>query len=293
MLTEQQAAERLTGLGGSDAAPALGLSPYRSALELFLEKREQRAPSGPQLAAFRWGHLLEPVIRQEYANITGRVVRMPSGTLRHPEFAFMLAHLDGVTDDQRVFEAKTARSADGWGRPGTDEVPHHYLIQVQHYLAVVGYAVADVAVLINGNDFRIYEVPADEELQAMIIEGEGEFWTRVQCGEPPAPEWDRTDLLDLMRRLYPGTDGRTVTASADEVAYRTLYLDAVERGKEYEAQANEAKAHLLHAMGSAARLIFPDEGVQLQRKAIARKEHLVPATTYIDARFSKLKEPTT
>jgi hypothetical protein len=32
---------------------------------------------------------------------------------------------------------------------------------VQHYLAITAMPVADVAVLIGGSDFRIYEVPAD------------------------------------------------------------------------------------------------------------------------------------
>src|SRR5215467_5251886 len=123
-LTEELLAERRAGLGGSDAAPALGLSPYKSPLALFLEKHQPTPTPGPEmLASFRWGNLLEPVIRQEYSDITKRVVRLPSGTLRHPKHKFMLAHLDGVTADDRVFEAKTARTADGWGKTGTDEVP--------------------------------------------------------------------------------------------------------------------------------------------------------------------------
>ena len=290
MLTEQQVAERHSGLGGSDAAPALGLSPYRSALELFLEKREQRAPSSAQLAAFRWGHLLEPVIRQEYANVTGRVVRLPQGTLRHPKHSFLVAHLDGVTDDQRVFEAKTARSADGWGKPGTEEVPHHYLIQVQHYLAVTGFDVADIAVLIGGSDFRIFEVPADPELQTMIIEGELDFWRMVQTGQPPEPDFDRTDVHELMRRLYPGTDGRTVTATEDDYHHRRVYQNALEMAKGYTLLADQTKAHLLHMMGNAARMVFKEDGMQFQRKEVKRREYVVPASSYIDARLAKIKE---
>lgn len=289
-LTEEQLAERHSGLGGSDAAPALGLSPYKSALELFAEKRERRSLSAVQQSAFRWGHLLEPVIRQEYADMTGRVVRLPQATLRHVKYPFMLAHVDGVTDDKRVFEAKTARSADGWGKSGTDEVPHHYLLQCQHYLAIVGYAVADVAVLIGGNDFRVFEVPADQELQEMIIDGEQEFWQRVETGEPPEPDFDRDDVHDLMRRLYPGTDGRTINATEDDIHHHKVHQHAVEMAKSYQQLAEGAKAHLLHIMGPAARLVFRESGMQLQRKEVARKEHLVPAATYIDSRFTKLKE---
>lgn len=290
-LTEEQHAERRTGLGGSDAPVALSLSPYKSALELFMEKREPpQAPSVAQVGALHWGHLLEPVIRQEYATRTGRVVRLPTGTLRHFKHHFMLAHVDGVTDDRRVFEAKTARSPDGWGRSGSDEVPHHYLVQVQHYLAVTGFDVADIAVLIGGNDFRLYEVPADVELQQMIIEGEQDFWKLVQEGTPPEPDFDRADTHELMRRLYPGTDGRTLVATEDDVHHRRVYQNAHDTVKQYQQLADAAKAHLLYVMGTAARMAFPGDGVQLQRKSVSRKEHLVPASTYTDARFSKLKE---
>lgn len=289
-LTEEQRAERYTGLGGSDAAPALGLSPYKSALELFVEKRERRDLSAAQLSAFRWGNLLEPVIRQEYADITKRTVRLPSATLRHAKWPFMLAHVDGITDDKRVFEAKTSRVAEGWGQSGSDEVPHHYLIQVQHYLAVVGFAVADIAVLIGGSDFRVFEVPADKELQEMIIEGEHDFWKMVEHGTPPEPEWDRRDALSLMLRLYPGTDGRTLPANEDDFHHLKVYQNAAELTKSYQALADGAKAHLLHVMGTAARMLFTESGLQLQRKEVSRKEHLVPATTYMDTRLTKIKE---
>ena len=289
-LTEEQLAERRTGLGGSDAAPALGLSPYKSALELFLEKREPREAGAIEAAALHWGQLLEPVIRQEYANRTRRVVRVPAGTLHHHRHRFILAHIDGVTDDGRVFEAKTARSAEGWGKSGTDEVPHHYLIQVQHYLAVIGFDVADIAVLIGGNDFRIYEVPADKELQEMIIDGEADFWKLVQTGTPPPPEWDREDTHSLMRRLYPGTDGRTIVANEDDVHHRRVLVNAQEMVKQYQQLLDASRAHLLFRMGTASRMTFPEDGVQLQRKEVSRKEFTSPATTYIDARFSKLKE---
>jgi putative phage-type endonuclease len=288
-LSEEQLAERHTGIGGSDAAPALALSPYKTPLALFLEKRERPEPSASTLAAFRWGHLLEPVIRQEYATMTGRVVRLPEGTLRHPKHSFMLAHVDGVTDDQRIFEAKTARTADGWGRSGSDEVPHHYLIQVQHYLAVTGLEVADIAVLIGGNDFRVYEVPADLDLQEMIVDGEREFWKLVETNTAPPPEWD-IDSVPIMQRLFSGSDGSTVIANAEDTLYQQTFVSASERAKSYEAVAENCKAHLLHRLGNGARLVFAESEMQLTRKQVARKAYSVGPSTYIDSRFSRLKE---
>jgi putative phage-type endonuclease len=287
-LTDEQVAERFTGIGGSDAAPALGISPWKSPLELFLDKREKRVGIGT-LEAMRWGTLLEPVIRQEYSNLTRRVVRMPEGTLRHPRHKFMLAHVDGVTDDGRIFEAKTARSAEGWGRTGTDEVPHHYLVQVQHYMAVSGLSAADIAVLIGGSDFRIYEILADTELQGEIIEGEREFWKLVEDGTPPPPNWDTIDI-DLLKRLYPGTDGKTLVANDTDEHWRAVFEEALEKAKSNQKVADVAKLQLLAKMGEASRLVFEDN-VQFTRKRIERKGYTIAATSFIDARFSKIKEP--
>lgn len=178
--------QRRTGIGGSDAAAVLGLSKWSTPLSVWLDKTGQ-APDRGESEPMRWGTLLEPVIRQEYAERTGRTVIAP-GFLRHPQHEFMVANVDGLSpDDDRLIEIKTARSADQWGEPGSDQVPEEYLIQVHHYMAVLEVKVADIAVLIGGSDFRIYTVEADAELQAMMIDAEREFWQSVRDRIPPAP----------------------------------------------------------------------------------------------------------
>lgn len=182
----QWLAARRAGIGGSDVAPILGLSKWRTPLDVYLDKRGE-LPEQEDNAAMHWGRTLEPIIRQEYANQTGATVTVPDSILAHPQYPFMLASLDGVTDALRVFEAKTARASEGWGEPGSDEIPDAYALQVQHYMAVTGYQFADVAVLIGGSDFRIYTVAADHELQDEIIQACRVFWERVESGNPPEP----------------------------------------------------------------------------------------------------------
>lgn len=287
-LTASQLEARSRGIGGSDAAVALGLSPWKTALELWREKRGEGEPV-PETEPMRWGTLLEPVIRQEYANRTGRVVRVPTDTLTHASLPFILANVDGVTDDRRLFEAKTARSAQGWGEPGTDAIPQPYLIQVQHYLLVLGYEVADVAVLIGGSEYRQYEVTADAELQEMLIEGEADFWRHVESGQAPELDLESPRALEIVRKLFPGTNGQRVTADAALDHWRAVYEDACEARDRYTAVADGAKAHLLYAMGEAAELVFAD-GKALRRRLQRRKGYTVPESSYIDARFAALKE---
>lgn len=238
-------AQRRTGIGGSDAAAVLGLSKWKTPLSVWLDKTGQNG-STPESEPMRWGTLLEPVVRQEYAERSGNEVRQPDTILRHPAHPFMLANVDGVTSSGRLVEIKTARTAEGWGVPGTDEVPEDYLIQVQHYMAVTALPVADIAVLIGGSDFRIYTVPSDAELQGMMIDAEARFWSSVEMNQPPAP----VSYADATAMF-----GRSARKDASVVASPTIMAEVSRlRGiraeiSSLEAQEEATKAAIMVAMG--------------------------------------------
>lgn len=241
---------RRGGIGGSDVAAILGLSKWKSPLAVYQEKRGEIG-SQPDNEAMRWGRYLEPVVRQAYADATGREVRVPPDMLRHPQHEFMLANLDGFTDDQRVVEIKTARSADGWGEPGSDQVPQAYCLQIQHYMLVTAFPVADVAVLIGGSDFRIYEVPADRELQDMLVQAEAEFWDRVQRGNPPEP----TTYAEAQQRWGRASIPRSVvaTATVEEACFALRRIKAAR--EELEAQEEAARLQIVSLLGEADTLV--------------------------------------
>lgn len=241
---------RTKGIGGSDVAGILGLSKWKTPLQVYQEKRGEIGPQ-PDNEAMKWGRYLEPVVRQAYADTTGREVRVPTEMLRHPELAFMLANVDGLTEDRRVVEVKTARTAEGWGEPGSDEIPQAYLLQVQHYMKVTAFPVADVAVLIGGSDFRLYEVPADPELQDMLVEAESEFWQRVVDANPPDP----MTYADVLARFGRSSRAQSVvagTAAADacaklrEIKEQREALDMLEEG---------ARLHITKLLGEADTLV--------------------------------------
>lgn len=239
-------AARRQGIGGSDAAAVLGLSKWKTPLQVYLDKRGEAAEI-PDNEAMLWGRALEPVIRQQYAERTGRAVLMPDGILRHPAHGFMLANLDGMTEDRRVVEIKTARTAQNWGEAGSDEVPQDYLLQVQHYMAVTGFEVADVAVLIGGSDFRIYEVPADRELQEMLIDAEAAFWRAVEQGIPPEP----VSYADMQARFGRASREGMIEAESDpDVLVAVAKLRAIrETMKTMEADEEAQKAIIMKALG--------------------------------------------
>lgn len=135
---------RKGGIGSSDAAAAVGLHPYKSQLQLWMEKtgRDGQLPVvDPQddSSPMYWGTLLEPIVAAHYTRRTGHKVRRVNAVLQHPEHPWMLANIDrevtGAADVQ-ILECKTAgiHGARLW----RDGVPEYVQLQVMHQLAVTG-----------------------------------------------------------------------------------------------------------------------------------------------------------
>lgn len=261
---QQWLADRRTGIGGSDVAAILGMSKWRTPLDVYLDKRGE-APERDDSEPMRWGRALEPLVRQEYADRTGRVV-LAVPMMRHPNYQWMIANVDGVADGDRLLEVKTARTSMGWGEEGTDQVPADYLLQVQHYMIVTALPVADIAVLIGGSDFRIYEVRADAELQQSIIEAEGAFWERVQGGTPPDP----VSYQDAVARFGGSAAVGAVVASAEaEAAHREL-LQVNEAIAYAEGRAEELKAVILRELADRGNVLTTPAGVTLATWNLAK-----------------------
>ena len=171
---------RKQGIGGSDASVVCGINRYKSPVELWMEKTNQ-IPSQEAGEAAYWGTQLESLVRAEFSKRTNIIVSEPHQLLQSEEHPFMLANLDGVCESPDhgtcIFEAKTASAykAGEW----EDGIPDEYQLQIQHYMAVTGYAGAYIAVLIGGNTFRWKFVKRDEELISMLIQLEGDFWTEL------------------------------------------------------------------------------------------------------------------
>lgn len=247
--------ERRKGIGGSDVAAIMGMSPWKTPYQVYQEKRrEVQDWSGNE--ATDWGKRMEPAIRQWYSDTTGRAVRLPEGILVHNKYPFMLATLDGFTDDRRVVEIKTARSPKGWGDPGTNEIPDYYLLQVQHYLVVTGFEVCDVPVSIGGASPELYEVPEDQELQEMIIDACASFWVRVQNENPPDP----VTYSDAVQRFgkVPAT-GLVFATESDIVIINDLVAVQKQISALKESE-EDLKGQIIAALGDKGDVLAgPDE----------------------------------
>ena len=275
MTRDEWLAIRTKGIGSSDAAAAIGLSSYKCALSLWLEKTgRQPSEDLSNKEAVVWGTVLEPVVAKMYAERTGRKVRRVNAVLQHPEHAFMLANLDRevITEDGTgVLEIKTAGfySAQLW----EDGVPVAYQCQVLHQLAVTGHAWADVAVLLGGQEFRIYRIERDDDKIADLIQREAQFWSCVTEDQQPEPDAS-DDAERALLSLFPADNGQTLDFT-ESGEFNNLFAELlkIRHSKEdIEQQESVLKHRIQAALGSATAAIF-QQGKVTWRKA---KDRLVP-----------------
>jgi putative phage-type endonuclease len=240
---------RRLGIGGSDCAPALGMSKWKTPLQLYLEKIGESEPQDETWDMAR-GKAMEPLLRQHFADTFGVEVRLPKSAMVSEKYPFMRYSPDGLCDGKVLPEFKTARYAAGWGTPGTDEVPQEYLLQVQHGLIVTGYEVARPSVSIGFGEPVYYEVPPDKELQEMIIEREAEFWQRVQDRNPPDPI-SNDDVALRWRNVHPGN----ITATPEVFTAMLKLIGVREDIKTLEIEKENCEVFIKAFMGEKDVLI--------------------------------------
>lgn len=233
--------ERRKGLGGSDAAAILGLSRWGTPLSVWLEKKGE-IESGDQSESMYWGTVVEPAIRTRYMEQTGRKVWKPDGVIRHPVESWMLGSPDGIViGERRGVEIKMVDrfAADEWGEPFTDQAPAYYLVQCCHYMAITGFPVWDIAVLVGGNDFRIYTVRRDLAFEKTMIDRLREFWNEFVEGDVPPPMDGSSAASEWIERRFP----REITEkpeTADAVAI--VWALRLDRAREALGVAEKEKA---------------------------------------------------
>ncbi len=256
---EQFLLGRMFGLGGSDVGAILGANKYKTAVDVWAEKcyfgnAEWALDAGDGTSdAAHFGIVLEDAVAQEYVRRTGNKVQRRNNVIIPPEYPWMGANIDRhVVASDRGLECKTADKwfarSDEWGVGNTyqhnedgsielvetdDTVPDSYLLQCMHYMICTKKRVWDLAVLIGGNEFRVFTINYDDGVAQIIIDACRDFWfSNVINGVAPPV----TRLSDLST-LYAKDNGEAVTASEEVVdAYRKLeHIKAQIKALEIEA----------------------------------------------------------
>lgn len=214
---ERWLATRNGGIGGSDASVIMGLNPFKSQYQLWLEKTGQaEAPDLSHVQAVYWGTKNEGNVADWFQETTGKKVRK-LGTLRNRAHPFMLANVDrAIMGEEAGLEIKTAGVSQAKKWRG-DEIPDAYYCQCLHYLAVTGADRWYIAVLIGGNEALYKTVERNEDDIKALIQAEADFWKLVETKTPPPVDGSPSCAAALSERYKGGAPSILLPADSDEI----------------------------------------------------------------------------
>lgn len=242
---------RKQGIGGSDIAAICGLSKWKKAIHVYLEKIGE-APQEELSEAAEWGILQEPLIAEKFArNHPEWAITEQKVSYKNPEFPWALGNLDRMVicpvRGRGILEIKTASEylKAEWEN---GNIPDYYYVQLQWYFFVTGLEWGYFATLIGGNKYREYVVNRDDEMIEQLARLANEFWEQHVI-QRQAPAHDGSDACsNLLNQLYP----ESVQASMIELDIDYLienYFSKKRLIKGLEIEQNEMVNQIKSLMG--------------------------------------------
>lgn len=260
---------RREGVCASEIAAVLGISPWDSPFSLYWQKVNGWETEDTELMAT--GRRVEPVVANWWADTQGDdtqgdLVVIRAGLYAHPDRPWQLA-----TPDRLIYrhhggllaplECKWTGSWDGWGDPGTDDIPVYYRAQVLWQCDVLGVDRWHLAVLGPGG-FRAYTGRRDEQDLAIMREAGRRFVDRLAAGTPPDVD-EHSATLAAVKRLHPDlVDAEQEISSATAAGYRR----ARALKKAAERLCDRFEARLRAEMGAAR--VAVHNGVKIATRSI-------------------------
>ncbi len=286
-------AERYNGIGGSEIATAVGVNPYQTPFQLWMIKTGRVDPdallTSKDRERFRWGHRLEPVIRDAFAEDNPHlVVTTGEGTYALPDAKHHRVNVDGLAwshdgELDGVIEIKTGghRQRPYWEG---DEAPVHYVAQCQWAMHITG---APKTYLLGYIDNRYIAkiIKRDDELIGTLAKLADEFWRHVETDTPPPV--DGSENTRRMLAATPTEEGKEIDLPpewAQELRRYELLNDQIEQ---LVAERDEIANRLRAAMGEA-------EVARLDGAVVATHKHPKPSlrvcTSTLRKRFPQVYE---
>ena len=199
---------RQAGIGGSDASCIAGLNPWKSAIQLYMDKKEEN-PKEQKSLRMELGNRLEGLVAELFTEATGLKVRNVNGILKNDKYPFALANIDRAIVGEKAFlECKTTNSyaLKEW----EEGVPAHYEIQCLHYMAITGATHCYIAALIGNSDFIWHKIERDQETIDYLMQIEKDFWeNNIEKDVVPMP--DGSDAYsEYLKKKYDKSNGQVI-----------------------------------------------------------------------------------
>lgn len=253
---------RLGFIGASDAAAVLGLSRWKTPLEIWAEKTAIVEPEDvSEKLAVKLGNRLEEVVAELFTEATGKKVHRVVEAYVHKRHPFLTCQIDRkVVGERSILQCKTASSWKAKEWVG-EEIPREYIIQELHELACTGYDRAYIAVLIGNEDFKWKVVERDEALIADVVSREVHFWNTYIIPKV-MPAIITKDDAQILYQLFPVADQSKVIELDDKANIFVESLESLKADRNnldgiIAQQENELKALLKDAeVGETERYVI-------------------------------------
>jgi putative phage-type endonuclease len=249
-ITALQRQQRDQGVGASEVGAIMGVDPFRNAYAVWAEKTG-KVHAERENDAMRWGNRLEPLIVAVAAERLKMKIVRPTGTYKRRN-SVMFANVDAqaikAVRGQPPVECKSSRVSDGWGEPGTDNVPDRVMLQVTAQMMCCEATTAYVARMsFNqfGPAFGIYPVMLNSHLAQVIEDACGSFWENHVAKDIPPQNVE--PALDVVSRFVPRMGTHATIARTTAAAF----VEANRIRREAEKGEETAKARLLAEMQGA------------------------------------------
>lgn len=279
---------RAERMGASDAAAALGLSPFCSEYELAGLKTGRIEPDKSDTKSTKSGRQFETNVLDVAEEELGPIARGELVYASGPDFP-LASTLDGrVIQTRNPVEAKTTGIVGPvygeWGDEGSDVVPAYNLVQAVVQMICTEADLVHLYALIGGRGYVRYRILRDDQVCQEITERLSRWWQRhvIERVEPTQSEPVPLEVIKRIRRQPEKTielydqDLQTV---ADYEAAKALKSSA-------EKTAEAAQAKLLLLMGDAEAATLPD-GRALTYFETQRKGYVVADSSYRTLRIKK------
>lgn len=253
-ISEWQRQARRKHLGSSDAPAVVGISPYRTPVDVYWEKVEGK--DEPATDVMEAGRRLENVILDWATSQLGLSVRRNQYRVsKGADRGVLAANFDALGKGFCI-EAKYTTRPEYWGEEGTDQVPDYVALQVQHQMYVGELDKAYVAVMIAGvfPQWKLYEVPRSEKIIKWLVEQELQFWhehilKRIPPEGGPPPMWVLKQIGRKKERTELGCEALSDLESLERVQQDM---------KRLKAQEDLLKRRLIEALGEYEEGVLPD-----------------------------------
>lgn len=243
---------RTSGIGGSDIGAICGVSPFSSARQIYMSKTgqysEALAFNDAAKDRMRFGHLLEPIVADEYARRTGAKLVEFNATVRHKDYPWALANVDRLElneagDIVKIVECKTTGEYNNSDWESGDLLLS-YIYQLNWYMWILDIKQGAFACLVGGNKFYHYDVFRNDELiNDVLIPAAKSFWydNVLALKEPELQAAD----TEFAKATYTSVVKNSETL-LDEVAndLAATVVDCKAKIKELEAILEEAENRL-------------------------------------------------